>query len=140
MKAFKSFIITLAIILAIGAIFIISRNTIKKDVESSVAATEQTTKKSTASPLKKAIVSEAIDSYAESKGGTVKEVVESMSPEDKDTVTEIIAENVTLDSMTEVQSYISNGDSEGLMEYAKDNLTEEEQKELMEIMAKYVTP
>ena len=140
MKALKSFLITLAIILAIGAVFLIDKNSIKKDVESTVTATEGSSKKSSANPIKKAIVSEAIDTYAETKGGTVKEVVDSMSPEDKETVTEIIAENVTMDSMSDVQSYISSGDSEGLMEYAKDNLSEEEQKELMEIMSKYVTP
>ncbi len=142
MKAVKSFAITLVIILAIGGIFLFARNSIKKDVETTVAATEESnsTKKSTANPIKKAIVSEAIDTYAEQKGGAVKEVVDSMSEEDKDAVTEIIAENVTLDSMSEVQSYVSSGDSAGLMKYAQENLSEEEQKELLEIMSKYVTP
>ena len=59
---------------------------------------------------------------------------------DKDAVTEIIANNVSLETIPEVKSYISNGDSEGLMDYARENLSEEEQKELLEIMSKYVTP
>ncbi len=142
MKAAKSFAITLAVILAIGGIFLVGKNSIKKDVETTVEATEtaKVTKKSTANPIKKAIVSEALDTYVEQKGGVVKEVVDSMSEEDKDTVTEIIADNVSIDSISDVQSYISSGDSAGLMKYAQENLSEEEQAELLEIMAKYVTP
>ncbi len=95
-------------------------------------------KKSKANPITKAIVSEAIDSYIDSSSGQVKEIAESMSEEDKDTVTEIIASNVSLDSVSQVQSYVSSGDTEGLMEYAEENLSEEELQELKDIMSKYV--
>ena len=63
-----------------------------------------------------------------------------MSEEDKDTVTEIIANNVSLDSVSEVQSYVNSGDASGLMDYAEENLSEEELEELKDIMSKYVTP
>ncbi|WP_026519687.1 hypothetical protein [Butyrivibrio sp. FCS006] len=139
MKAAKAFGITLFVVLLIGVIFLVGRNSIMKDVK---ATQEQatTTKTSTANPITKAIVSEALDTYAENATGKTKEIYESMSEEDKDTVTEIIANNVSIDSVSEVQSYVNSGDANGLMEYAKDNLSEEEVKELTEIMSKYVMP
>ena len=139
MKAAKAFGITLFVVLLIGVIFLVGRNSIMKDVK---ATQEQatTTKTSTANPITKAIVSEALDTYAENATGKTKEIYESMSEEDKDTVTEIIANNVSIDSVSEVQSYVNSGDANGLMEYAKNNLSEEEVKELTEIMSKYVMP
>ena len=139
MKAAKAFGITLFVVLLIGVIFLVGRNSIMKDVK---ATQEQatTTKTSTANPITKAIVSEALDTYAENATGKTKEIYESMSEEDKDTVTEIIANNVSIDSVSEIQSYVNSGDTNGLMEYAKDNLSEEEVKELTEIMSKYVMP
>ncbi|RKM61931.1 hypothetical protein D6855_00500 [Butyrivibrio sp. CB08] len=143
MKAFRSFTITLVIILVIGGIFLFAQKSIKKDVESSAETIEANNeeKTSTANPIKKAIVSEAMDQYIEKSDGKVKEIAESMSEEDKDTVSEIIANNVELEDIPEVQSYISSGDTAGLMEYAQDNLSSEEQAELAEIMLKYaLTP
>ncbi|MBO6196273.1 MAG: hypothetical protein J6O03_02180 [Butyrivibrio sp.] len=139
MKAAKAFGITLFVVLLIGVIFLVGRNSIMKDVK---ATQEQATtaKTSTANPITKAIVSEALDTYAENATGKTKEIYESMSEEDKDTVTEIIANNVSIDSVSEVQSYVNSGDANGLMEYAKENLSEEEVKELTEIMSKYVMP
>ena len=138
MKAAKAFGITLFVILLIGVIFLVGRKSIIKDVEATQEQT--TTKTSTANPITKAIVSEALDTYAENATGKTKEIYESMSEEDKDTVTEIIANNVSIDSVSEVQSYVNSGDTNGLMEYAKDNLSEEEVQELTEIMSKYVLP
>ena len=63
-----------------------------------------------------------------------------MSEEDKDTVTEIIANNVSLDAISDVQSYISEGDTSALLDYATENLSEEETEKLSEIMQKYVNP
>ncbi|MBP3824982.1 MAG: hypothetical protein ILA11_04540 [Butyrivibrio sp.] len=139
MKAAKAFGITLFVVLLIGVIFLVGRNSIMKDVK---ATQEQATtaKTSTANPITKAIVSEALDTYAENATGKTKEIYESMSEEDKDTVTEIIANNVSIDSVSDVQSYVNSGDTNGLMEYAKENLSEEEVKELTEIMSKYVMP
>ena len=139
MKAAKAFGITLFVVLLIGVIFLVGKNSIMKDVKSTQEQAT-TTKTSTANPITKAIVSEALDTYAENATGKTKEIYESMSEEDKDTVTEIIANNVSIDSVSEVQSYVNSGDANGLMEYAKENLSEEEVKELTEIMSKYVMP
>ena len=140
MKAAKAFFITLFIVLLIGTIFLIGKDSIMKDVQATQQQTQSNDEKKSANPIKKAIVSEALDSYAEKSSGKTKEIFDSMSEEDKDTVTEIIANNVSLDSVTEVQSYVNSEDASGLMEYAKENLSEEELKELEDIMSKYVTP
>ena len=137
MKAFKSFLITLAIILVIGIIFIFSRKSIMADVESTAAATEQN---KSSHPIKKAAVEKAMDAYIDNSDGTAKEIVESMSEEDKDTVTEIIANNVSLGTIPDVTNYISNGDADALLDYAQENFSDEEIAELTEIMKKYVSP
>ena len=140
MKAVKAFFITLVVVLLIGVIFLIGKDSIMKDVKATQEQTQSNTERKSANPIKKAIVSEAIDSYAEKSSGKTKEIFDSMSEEDKDTVTEIIANNVSLDSISEVQSYVNSEDASGLMEYAEENLSEEELKELEDIMSKYVTP
>ena len=140
MKAAKAFFITLVVVLLIGAIFLIGKDSIMKDVKATQEQTQSDSEKKSANPITKAIVSEALDSYAEQSTGKTKEIYESMSEEDKDTVTEIIANNVSLDSVSEVQSYVNNGDASGLMDYAEENLSEEELEELKDIMSKYVTP
>lgn len=140
MKAAKAFFITLFVVLLIGTIFLIGKDSIMKDVQATQQQTQSNAEKKSANPIKKAIVSEAIDSYAEKSSGKTKEIFDSMSEEDKDTVTEIIANNVSLDSISEVQSYVNSEDASGLMEYAEENLSEEEIKELTDIMSKYVTP
>ena len=140
MKAAKAFFITLVVVLLIGAIFLIGKDSIMKDVKATQEQTQSDSEKKSANPITKAIVSEALDSYAEQSTGKTKEIYESMSEEDKDTVTEIIANNVSLDSVSEVQSYVNSGDASGLMDYAEENLSEEEVEELKDIMSKYVTP
>jgi uncharacterized protein YxeA len=140
MKAAKAFFITLVVVLLIGAIFLIGKDSIMKDVKATQEQTQSDSEKKSANPITKAIVSEALDSYAEQSTGKTKEIYESMSEEDKDTVTEIIANNVSLDSVSEVQSYVNSGDASGLMDYAEENLSEEELEELKDIMSKYVTP
>ena len=140
MKAAKAFFITLVVVLLIGAIFLIGKDSIMKDGKATQEQTQSDSEKKSANPITKAIVSEALDSYAEQSTGKTKEIYESMSEEDKDTVTEIIANNVSLDSVSEVQSYVNSGDASGLMDYAEENLSEEELEELKDIMSKYVTP
>ena len=137
MKALKSFMVTLIIVLIIGCIFIVARGSIMKNVRSDVTASSS----SKSNPVIKAIVSKAIDSYIENTDNEkIQEIATSMSEEDKDAVTEIIANNVTIDSVSEVQSCISSGDTQSMIDYAKENLSEDEIEQLTDIMSKYVTP
>ncbi|WP_024867215.1 hypothetical protein [Butyrivibrio sp. FCS014] len=143
MKALKSFMITLIIVLVIGCIFIVARGSIMKSISKDVesAASREESSSSKANPVTKAIVSKTLDTYIENTSNDkVKEIAESMTEEDKDTVTEIIANNVNVEDIPEVQSYISSGDTQGMLEYAQDNLSDEEVEQLKDIMSKYVTP
>ena len=140
MKAVKTFAITLAIIIALGGAFLVGKSLMNNEASTSVASTKVSTTAKTkkkANPIKKAIVSEALETYVNKQGGTTKEIMDSMSEEDKDTVTEIIAQNFTTSTISDLDRYMSDNDTEGLMKYAQDNLTEEELAELEEIMKKY---
>jgi hypothetical protein len=148
MKAVKAFGITLATVILIGVVFVTGKESIAKDINASAKSktsiTSQLTKtksdtkkKKAANPITKAIVKEAINTYAQQADDDTKKVYESMSDEDKDKITEIIASNVSMDTIPTLQSYVSGGDSDALMKYANDNLTKEELAELTEILTRY---
>ncbi len=151
MKALKTFSITLGIILAVGAIAIAAGIIIKKNNGAGIDTRSATTsvgnstadsttnskRKSKANPITKAVVSEALDSYVSGADDKTKEIYNSMSEEDKDIVVDIIAENVSLGSVSDVSGYIANGDKDALVDYAQENLPEEDQKELLDILSKY---
>ncbi len=154
MKVFKSFVITLAVVLVIGGIYLYSKDSLFKteDVEVTESAdgesdekTEKTgiagaidgAKKEVVKNVAKTAMDKAIDQYAEKSSDEVKEKLESITEEDKDKVSEIIADNISLESMGDVESYISNKDMDGLMDYAEDKLTAEDYSELTGILEKY---
>lgn len=177
MKVLKTFFITLAVVLAVGVLFLVGRGMLKTDTfggglsdttrseaekdssgdseggygsqESKDGAgpgsdfagktSNSGEKKSSANPIVKAVVNEAIDVYIDNADGEVKEVAESMSEEDRETVTEIIAENVSLDAIPQIQSFLSSGDKDSILEYAEENFTQEQIEQLQSIMSKYVS-
>ena len=183
MKIFKSFMITLAAVLAVGVLFLVGRGMLKADTadskdaetikiedagsgqsdgntvsgssggfggtgskvgsqfvdDSGSKASSSEKKKSNANPIVKAVVSEAIDVYVDNADGEIKDVAESMTKEDRETVTEIIADNVSLDAIPQIKSYLSSGDKDSIVKYAEENFTEEQIAQLQEIMSKYVT-
>jgi hypothetical protein len=154
MKVFKTFVITLVIVLAIGGIYLYSKDSLfqSDDVEVSESAEAGSTKKAEKTGIAGAIdgakkevvknvaktaMDKAIDQYAEKSSDEVKEKLESITEEDKDKVSEIIADNISIESMGDVESYISNKDMDGLMDYAEDKLTAEDYSELTGILEKY---
>ena len=153
MKPLKVFTITLAVILAVGAIALIAGTAIKKhnsaeggsDSATSADSTSgegssKSKRTSTANPITKAIVSEAIDSYVAGSDDKTQELYDSMSEEDKEIVKDIIAENVSLGSVSDVTGLIANGDKEALITYAQENIPEDDQEELKDILSKYIEP
>ncbi len=111
---------------------------------SSSASTESSSeeiiiqRESKADPITKAIVTQAMNSYVKaSKDSDVKDIFSSMSEEDRDIVADMIAENVSLSSISEIQEIISSGDDNALTTYAEKHLSEEDQKILAQIMKKY---
>lgn len=66
-----------------------------------------------------------------------QELLDSMSPEDQDTIHEIVKEHVTPSTISKATSYVTSGDTQGLKEYAKDMLTDSETEELKSLYKKY---
>jgi hypothetical protein len=81
------------------------------------------------------VITEKIDTIA-ADNPEVKEIVNNLSEEDKQVVTDIITEHMDTETMSEVMEYVGNKDKEGLMKYAKENLSEEELEQLIDIFGK----
>jgi hypothetical protein len=64
-------------------------------------------------------------------------VYRSMSDADQTKVKEIVANHVSATTVTEVTEYLGNNDTEGLKEYAYENLSDSEITELQELYDKY---
>ena len=82
------------------------------------------------------VITDNVDKIA-GENPEVKEMMESLSEEDKETVAEIISEHMDTETVTEVMEYVNEGDKEGLINYAVENLSPEEISELMEIYGRY---
>lgn len=152
-RIIKSFVVTFVIVLAIGAIFLYSKDSLFKnnsesaDQTGTLNADEKSanpitsaindTKKEIIKNVAKTAVDKAVEQYAGDSDSKVKEMYDSVSEEDKDKVADIIVDNMSIDDMTDVQEYISNQDVDGLKDYAKDKLTEEDYSELTDILEKY---
>jgi hypothetical protein len=153
MKQLKAFFLTLVVIIMLGLVLIVGKGYIKgylkgeafnkpaskaSTSESSAGSDVVIERSKHANPIKKAVVSEAIDAYiSSSDDAQVKEVYDSMSEHDKDIVTDIIADNISLDAITEVQTLVNSGDEDAIQNYAKDKLSDEDQEILLKLMDKY---
>ena len=70
-------------------------------------------------------------------GKSAKDVYDSMSNEDKEKVQAIVDDHLDAKTASDIQSYVTSGDTEGLKDYAEQNLSDEEQQELLEMYNKY---
>jgi len=64
-------------------------------------------------------------------------IYKSMSDDDQSKVKEIAANHVSVTTVKEVTEYLGNNDTEGLKEYAYDNLSSSEITELIDLYEKY---
>ncbi|WP_027215092.1 hypothetical protein [Butyrivibrio fibrisolvens] len=88
-------------------------------------------------------VSNVIEQVAASSGVSVtskevEEVLNSMAPEDQETLNTIIEENVDQEAVSTITSYVSNGDMESAAEYVQENLSEENVEDLQQLYDKYL--
>ncbi len=155
MKRFiKSFVVTLVIVLAIGAIYLYSKDSLFKSEnadgteqagsenadgtkDGGITGAIEDAKKEVIKNVAKTVVDKAVEQYAGESSSQVKEMLDSVSEEDKDKVADILVDNMSIDDISDVQEYITNQDVGGLKEYAKDKLTEEDYSELTDILEKY---
>jgi len=81
-----------------------------------------------------------ITNQAREMGATdeeIKEVLDRVSEEDKETVETIVQNHMDGDVISQGITYIQNGDIEGLEHLATEELSQEEMEELMELYDKY---
>lgn len=88
------------------------------------------------------LVDQAIERAIRSEGGgaeaeAVRDALRNMPEEDKETVTQIVADHMDTATISEVASDLAGGDTESVMEYARENLSEEELDTLREMAEKY---
>ena len=88
-------------------------------------------------------VSNVIEQVAASSGVSVtskevEEVLNSMDPEDQETLNTIIEENVDQEAVSTITSYVSNGDMESAAEYVQEKLSEENVEDLQQLYDKYL--
>lgn len=70
-------------------------------------------------------------------GVNAQEILDAMSDTDRATVDQIITNHMSADTMKEASSYITNGDTAGLKQFAKDTLTASELEQIKELYNKY---
>ena len=68
---------------------------------------------------------------------SAKDIYNSMDEADKQVVTDIITDHMTTDNIKNVEQYVTAGDSAGLEQYAKDNLSTEETQTIQNMYEKY---
>ncbi len=136
-----TFILTLVLVLLIGATAILyTDNPVKEGIVG--ALIDQAADKFVQDHISgKSILKETAENSNNSKVSNsaiaTEEILSRMSEDDKATVTEIITENVTPTNIVEINQYVQDGDTAGLMEYAAENLSTEDMAKLSKLYLKY---
>ena len=60
-----------------------------------------------------------------------------MDEADKETVKDIVENNLSEETISQATDYLKKGDTAGLKEYVKENLSEEEKQEVQDLYQKY---
>ena len=115
-------------IIILGIVFLLFYNFVLPKVKKGVShfAAEKTVE----------VITQNAEKVAESNPEVAK-ILESMTEEDKDTVTEIIENHMDAGTAAEIAGYVQDGNKEALMDYATENLSPEEMAELMKLYLKY---
>lgn len=95
-------------------------------------------------PLKERLVSTVAQELITSQlpSGTLSDadaeaILDSMSPEDRAMIEDIISSHISAGTISDIMSYVSSGDMAGLRDYARNSLSEEEMNHLLSIYEKY---
>ena len=87
--------------------------------------------------VEKMLDSEAASDTELANGMTGEELYNSMSSKDQETLKSVITDNISPKTISQASEYVTNGDMDGLKEYAKDNLSDEELDTVKELYLKY---
>ena len=92
-----------------------------------------------------AVLQQISQQAAESSDGTATgdaaavlgQVYSNMDEADQEKLQEIIADNADQETLEDVKSYVESGDTDGLIQYAKENFSAEDSEAAMELYEKY---
>ena len=70
-------------------------------------------------------------------GVSAKDIMDHMDEADKETITSVITSNMTEENISAVESYVKSGDTAGLKDYVKDNLSETDKATVEDLYEKY---
>lgn len=70
-------------------------------------------------------------------GVSAKDIIDSMDEADKETITSVITNNMTEENISAVESYVKSGDTAGLKDYVKENLSETDKATVTDLYEKY---
>lgn len=120
---FRNLIIVLVIVCALAGGGYVLKNKVRQKVASVVG-------------------DQVVEKAAESLGISseqAQEVLNSMSPEDRQTVTDIVANHMNSSTISEAQQIVKDRDVNEAKEFAQQQLTSEEQEQLKGIAEKYAS-
>lgn len=66
-----------------------------------------------------------------------QEILDSMNEADRETLEQIVRENISPDAISDVSSYLIRGDFEGLKNYAKNTLSDTQLQQIKDLYTKY---
>ena len=121
LQKFIVFLIALAVILLIG--YFVALPKIKTKAAGTVA--------------EKLMESEIASDAQAVTGVNAKEIMDAMDESDRETVNDIITSHMSTETMKKASSYLTSGDTAGLIQYAKDTLTASELEQIKELYNKY---
>ena len=81
--------------------------------------------------------SETADDTEIANGMTADELYDSMDAEDQEALKEVVTDHLDAKTVSEASKYVSDGDTEGLKEYAKETLSDEDLDTVKELYKKY---
>lgn len=120
---FRNLIIVLVILCALAGGGYVLKNKIREKVASVIG-------------------DQVVEKAAESLGISseqAQEILNSMSPEDRQTITDIVANHMNSSTISEAQQIVKDRDVNEAREFAEEQLTSEEQNQLKGIAEKYAT-
>lgn len=68
---------------------------------------------------------------------SAQEILDSMSEDDQKVVEQIMSDNISPETVAKASSYLASGDTQGLKDYAKETLSDEELQQIKDLYQKY---
>ena len=138
MNALRAFITTLIIVVVLGIVFLLYSSGLLKKKAADVAGEVKQQVTHAAAEKLDPVIEDAIAAGLQEAGvpiGQVGTIMEHVSDEDKEAVTEIVVNH--MDAVKDVSDFVQSGDTEALQDYLEDHLSDSEKETLQDLIDKY---